>query len=40
MAADRIVIVGAGLAGAKATEALRGQGFDGEILLIGDESQR
>ena len=31
------VIVGAGLAGAKAAEALRGDGFDGQITLIGDE---
>ncbi|WP_310721194.1 NAD(P)/FAD-dependent oxidoreductase [Streptomyces lydicus] len=31
------VIVGASLAGAKAAEALRGNGFDGRIVLIGDE---
>jgi 3-phenylpropionate/trans-cinnamate dioxygenase ferredoxin reductase component len=31
------VIVGASLAGAKAAEALRGHGFDGRLLLIGDE---
>jgi 3-phenylpropionate/trans-cinnamate dioxygenase ferredoxin reductase component len=31
------VIVGAGLAGAKAAEALRGNGFDGRIVLVGDE---
>ena len=31
------VIVGAGLAGAKAVEALRDQGFAGKITLIGDE---
>ncbi len=31
------VIVGAGLAGAKAVEALREQGFDGDVTLIGDE---
>ena len=31
------VIVGAGLAGAKAAQALREQGFDGEIVLIGEE---
>ena len=31
------VIIGAGLAGAKAAEALREQGHDGEIVLIGDE---
>ncbi|TNC29415.1 NAD(P)/FAD-dependent oxidoreductase [Amycolatopsis alkalitolerans] len=34
------VIVGAGLAGAKAAEALREQGFDGRIVLIGDEASR
>jgi 3-phenylpropionate/trans-cinnamate dioxygenase ferredoxin reductase subunit len=34
------VIVGAGLAGAKAAEALRGEGFDGRIVLIGDEAER
>jgi 3-phenylpropionate/trans-cinnamate dioxygenase ferredoxin reductase subunit len=31
------VIVGAGLAGAKAAEALREQGYDGDLVLIGDE---
>jgi 3-phenylpropionate/trans-cinnamate dioxygenase ferredoxin reductase subunit len=31
------VIVGAGLAGAKGAQALREQGFDGEIVLIGEE---
>jgi 3-phenylpropionate/trans-cinnamate dioxygenase ferredoxin reductase component len=34
------VIVGAGLAGAKAAEALRDKGFDGSITLIGDERHR
>jgi len=34
------VIVGAGLAGAKAAEALREQGFGGPIVLIGDEDER
>ena len=34
------VIVGAGLAGAKAAEALRAQGFDGRVVLIGDEVER
>lgn len=33
-------IVGAGLAGAKAAETLREEGFDGRILLIGDEPER
>jgi 3-phenylpropionate/trans-cinnamate dioxygenase ferredoxin reductase subunit len=32
------VIVGAGLAGAKAAQALREEGFDGRITLIGDEA--
>jgi 3-phenylpropionate/trans-cinnamate dioxygenase ferredoxin reductase component len=31
------VIVGAGLAGAKTAEALREQGYDGELILFGDE---
>ncbi|HEX4816169.1 MAG TPA: FAD-dependent oxidoreductase [Nonomuraea sp.] len=34
------VIVGAGLAGAKAAQTLREEGFDGEIVLIGAESER
>ncbi|GAB1691346.1 NAD(P)/FAD-dependent oxidoreductase [Krasilnikovia sp. M28-CT-15] len=34
------VIVGAGLAGAKAAETLREEGFDGRIVLIGAESER
>ena len=33
-------IVGAGLAGAKAAETLRDEGFDGPIVLIGDEDER
>jgi 3-phenylpropionate/trans-cinnamate dioxygenase ferredoxin reductase subunit len=33
------VIAGAGLAGAKAAEALREEGFDGRIVLVGDESE-
>jgi 3-phenylpropionate/trans-cinnamate dioxygenase ferredoxin reductase component len=36
-ATKAFVIVGAGLAGAKAAEALRDLGFDGTISLIGDE---
>src|SRR4051794_27116653 len=31
------IIVGAGLAGAKAAEALREKRYDGELVLIGDE---
>lgn len=34
------VIVGAGLAGAKAAEALREEGFDGRLVLIGEEPVR
>ena len=34
------VIVGASLAGAKAAEALRDEGFDGEIVLLGAEHER
>jgi len=34
------VIIGAGLAGAKAAEALREEGFDGRIVLIGDEAEQ
>ena len=34
------VIVGAGLAGAKAAETLRREGFDGRVVLIGDEPER
>ncbi|MGH3314196.1 MAG: NAD(P)/FAD-dependent oxidoreductase [Streptomyces sp.] len=35
-----IVIAGAGLAGAKAAEALREEGFDGPLVLLGDENER
>lgn len=35
-----IVVIGAGLAAAKAVEALREEGFDGSITLIGDEPDR
>ena len=34
-AQETFVIVGAGLAGAKAAEALRAEGFDGRVVLIG-----
>src|ERR1700690_135073 len=34
------VIVGASLAGAKAAETLRGEGFTGPVVLIGDEAER
>jgi len=33
------VIVGAGLAGAKAAETLRAEGFDGRVVLVGDEPE-
>jgi 3-phenylpropionate/trans-cinnamate dioxygenase ferredoxin reductase component len=33
------VIAGAGLAGAKAAEALRAEGFEGRIVLVGDEPE-
>ena len=39
MSRERIVIIGASLAGASATAALREGGFDGELQLIGAESQ-
>ena len=35
-----IIIVGAGLTGAKAAETLREEGFEGRVVLIGDESER
>jgi 3-phenylpropionate/trans-cinnamate dioxygenase ferredoxin reductase component len=40
MSTDAYVIVGASLAGAKAAETLREQGFDGPITLIGEETER
>ena len=36
---DRVVIVGGGLAGAKAAEALREQGYDGALTLVGAEDE-
>jgi 3-phenylpropionate/trans-cinnamate dioxygenase ferredoxin reductase component len=35
-----IVIVGAGLAGAKAAETLRDEGYDGPVVLLGEEPER
>lgn len=32
-----VVIVGAGLAGARCAETLRSEGFEGEVVLVGDE---
>jgi 3-phenylpropionate/trans-cinnamate dioxygenase ferredoxin reductase subunit len=41
MTSDRtFAIVGASLAGAKAAETLRSEGFDGRIVLIGTETER
>jgi 3-phenylpropionate/trans-cinnamate dioxygenase ferredoxin reductase component len=37
---DRIVIVGAGLAAARAVEALRKDGYEGSITILGDEPER
>ena len=37
---ERIVIVGAGLAGARAAEGLRKAGYDGSIALLGAEPER
>src|SRR3954464_5968921 len=34
------VIIGAALAGAKAAEALREEGFDGRVVLVGEEDER
>jgi 3-phenylpropionate/trans-cinnamate dioxygenase ferredoxin reductase subunit len=39
-APQTIVIAGAGLAGAKAAEALRDEGFDGRVVLLGAEDER
>ena len=40
MARQSIHIVGASLAGIRAAESLRRRGFDGRIVLIGDEPHR
>lgn len=37
---ESIVIVGASLAGAKATQTLREAGYDGRLALVGDEPER
>ena len=37
---NRIVIIGASLAGASAAISLRNQGYEGELILIGEESER
>ncbi|UMP03454.1 NAD(P)/FAD-dependent oxidoreductase [Amycolatopsis sp. EV170708-02-1] len=40
MESPTFVVIGAGLAGAKAAEALRDKGFDGRIVLLGEEAHR
>ena len=40
VALDRIVIIGASLAGLRAAETLRSAGFDGAIAIVGDEPHR
>jgi 3-phenylpropionate/trans-cinnamate dioxygenase ferredoxin reductase subunit len=37
MTPGTVLVVGAGLAGARAAETLRTEGFDGRLLLVGDE---
>src|SRR3954468_18954986 len=39
MSEETFLIVGAGLAGAKAAETLRDEGFTGRVVLIGDEAE-
>lgn len=34
----RVLVVGAGLAGARCAETLRAEGFDGEVTIVGDEA--
>ncbi|MGH9090727.1 MAG: FAD-dependent oxidoreductase, partial [Acidimicrobiales bacterium] len=36
--AERIVVVGASLAGLRAAEAVRGAGFEGALVMVGDEA--
>lgn len=38
-ATDRVVVVGAGQAGGRAAEALRAEGFAGDLVLLGDEAE-
>src|SRR4029434_8924412 len=40
MARERIVIIGASLAGATAAATLRDGGFEGDITLVGEEARR
>ena len=37
MALSSVLIVGAGLAGARCAETLRAEGYDGGLVLVGDE---
>jgi len=37
MSADQVVIVGAGLGGLRAAEALRGAGYEGHLVIVGEE---
>ncbi|WP_312888014.1 NAD(P)/FAD-dependent oxidoreductase [Nonomuraea rhodomycinica] len=37
---NRVVVAGAGLAGVRSVEALRARGFEGEIVLLGQERHR
>jgi 3-phenylpropionate/trans-cinnamate dioxygenase ferredoxin reductase subunit len=37
---ENIVIVGAGLAGARAAQTLREEGYEGRLVLVGDEPER
>ena len=37
MSAQSVVIVGAGLAGSRCAETLRAEGFDGRVVLVGEE---
>jgi NADPH-dependent 2,4-dienoyl-CoA reductase/sulfur reductase-like enzyme len=39
MNSDRVVVVGASLAGLRACESLRSEGFEGTISLVGDEQE-
>jgi 3-phenylpropionate/trans-cinnamate dioxygenase ferredoxin reductase subunit len=39
MSDDTYVVVGGGLAGAKAVEALRAEGIDGRVIMIGEEPE-
>ena len=38
MTSQRVVIAGAGLGGLRTAEALRAHGFEGEIVIFGDEA--